>query len=92
MLIVQKHALHIMDAPQQVALKAGALPLHVAVQNGAPCFWALVNTETDKEIKTFVVVRTGQPCPDGSWGHVGTAIDAVVGLEWHVFMKQEEAH
>lgn len=92
MLTVHGYELHIMEAPQQKALPAGAMPLHVAVRSGALRFWALVNTATDTEIKTFVVVRTGQPCPDGSWSHVGTALDAVVGLEWHVFMRQEEAH
>lgn len=64
----------------------GATILHVAVQGGVPCFWALVDPEAPTEPRRFRVVGTGHPIDDVDvLTFVGTFLLDVEGLVFHVF-------
>jgi len=49
-----------------VAMPQGAQPLHVAVQNGHPMLWALVEEDAQLEERIFEIVATGQAMPADS--------------------------
>jgi hypothetical protein len=52
-------------------MPTGSAPLHVDVQNGTPCLWALVDTERRLQQRTFLLVGTGHSInTDGR--HVGS--------------------
>jgi hypothetical protein len=59
---VFKYPIH----PGDVAIEMpiGARVLSVQVQHGEAVIWALVNSLELKELRKFVVVGTGHPCPD----------------------------
>jgi hypothetical protein len=59
-----------------------ATPLHVDVQRGAPCLWALVDTSAPNEERTFRLVGTGGDVPRDTC-YVGTFQQGP--FVWHVF-------
>ncbi len=64
-----------------VEMPRGGKPLHVAMQSGLPCLWALVDADNASESRCFTVVGTGHPVPDGEY--VATTHDGP--FVWHVF-------
>lgn len=48
-----------------------AKPLYVAVQDGKPCLWALVDPGAEREDRTFYVHGTGHPVP-AAREHIGS--------------------
>lgn len=73
-----------------VTMPKGSRPLHVDVQNGVPCVWALVNPDlmSERLRQTKVkVYATGQEVDPGDT-YLGTyKIDWTV---WHVFVGSVE--
>lgn len=83
MLTVYKYPFDIKDVVI-VAMPAGAQVLHIGMQNGTPCLWALVDTDSPIVQRTFYVRGTGHPVQDSLW-HVGSFLMAGGHLVWHVF-------
>lgn len=46
--------------------------------------WAVVDTDADPTVHTFLVVGTGQPMPDSAKCVVGSAITPSGRLVWHL--------
>lgn len=66
----------------------GAEILHVGTQGDkVVCFWALVENQNRKEIRTFTIHGTGHPLADNACAetYVGTSIQMNGRLVWHVF-------
>ena len=81
---VLKFPLAIADI-QQVTMPAGASILHVGVQKGYPCLWALCdNTQLVSHI--VYVCGTGHPVPDSAV-YVGTFMVQDGDLVFHVFAE-----
>lgn len=85
-----RHRVYVTDQPQVRNIHSD--PLHVAAErlgvgDHAPHvvdFWAEGFLEGPGTDRTFLVVGTGQPIPDGAryWGTTGRTPD---GLVWHLF-------
>jgi hypothetical protein len=87
---IYKYPLQTADE-QTVVMRAGAWPLCVQVQNGAPCLWAMVDDQQPEQEATFRVIGTGHPIPDADrLGYVGTYQLAAYGLVFHVFTVAKE--
>lgn len=79
-----------LDGPETVGLNGdpvafGALPGSVGVE-----FWAEHDDAKPEELRTFVIVGTGHPIPDGAT-YVGTAPRTREGLVWHLYELSREA-
>jgi hypothetical protein len=59
---VWKFTLDITDV-QEIAVPIGAEPLHVAMQDGVLCLWALVDPDCSHVLRPFYVTGTGNPAP-----------------------------
>lgn len=69
-------------------LPIGARPLHVSTQEGAPFVWVQLATgETFLERRTFQLVGTGAPVPEGG-AYVGTFHSPDESLVFHVYEIQ----
>lgn len=84
---IYKYPLELTDR-QEVHLPEGAVILHVAVQNGIICLWALVDPDAWNEDRTFWIVGTGGTMPPGfgagiEFVHQGTVEQGP--FIWHVF-------
>lgn len=70
-----------------LALPKGFQILSVQVQNGTPCIWALVKTESPEEIVRFRVFGTGHDITNvKTCIHVGTI--QMGSYVWHVFQER----
>ncbi len=63
MITVWKYQLPILDE-FTLMMPRGAAPLHVDVQGGVPCLWALVDTEEEHISRQFRIAGTGHPLAD----------------------------
>lgn len=81
---VLKFPLAIADS-QQVMMPAGASALHVGVQSGYPCLWALCDA-MPLVSHTIYVCGTGHAVPHSAV-YVGTFMMHEGGLEFHVFAE-----
>lgn len=80
---IHKFPLQIVDE-QTIDLPINYNALCVQVQNGIPCLWAEVNTNTITFPKTFKMVGTGHPIFfDESFSYLGTV--QIDGLVWHIY-------
>jgi len=73
MRVVWKYVLDPVPQPQNRPMPAGAMILHVDVQDdrAGPCVWAEVNPDRSLEDRWFTIVATGEAVPTGAqW--VGT--------------------
>jgi hypothetical protein len=69
-----------------VEMNAGAEVLHVALQHGQLCLWALTDTEGPQERRRFITYGTGHPVPsDLRLSHVGTVLTDGGRFVWHIF-------
>lgn len=89
--MVYKHRLPTpvaLDSEQYIHTMRGAELLHVAVQDGIPFVWALVDPSEPMVKRTVRVYATGEPIDDDvTPDYVGTFhIDWTV---WHVFSGGE---
>lgn len=57
--------------------------LHVAMQNGKLCVWALVWPQLPKVTRRLVIYGTGDAIERGERAYVGTVMDGQ--FVWHVF-------
>ncbi len=71
----------------RLEMPAGAVPVHVDVQHGGVCIWAVVDPSASKESREFFVVGTGHDIPDGidCDDHVGTFLTSGGALVFHIF-------
>jgi len=79
---VFKYPLELHHAPQNPGLPIGAKVLHVAMQDGMICLWALIDVRQNSDNRMFVVYATGasvETCGE----YVGTVQDPP--FVWHVF-------
>jgi hypothetical protein len=86
---IYKYPLEVTDR-QEVHLPEGAMILHVGVQNGVVCLWALVDPDAWNEHRTFWIVGTGNPMPptfgEIGWIHHGTVQQGL--FVWHVWEER----
>jgi len=76
---VLKYALKFTADAQVLTLPAGARVVHVGSHRDTPTIWTEVDeNETAVERRTFWVVATGFPVPNGPW-HIGAA-----HIDWSV--------
>jgi hypothetical protein len=68
---------------QKIDIPVGAKILSVQMQNGAPCIWAIVDTEAKTESRTIAIIGTGNDCWCSRWQFIGTVSDGP--FMWHVF-------
>lgn len=80
---------------QEVEMPAGASILHVGVQDGTVCLWAMVEPPTvpggSDEERTIWIVGTGNPVPDEVLlhsNHLGTVQQGP--FVWHVYEQWED--
>jgi len=91
-MVIWKFPLAVTDV-QKIDMPAGAQVLAVQVQYGKICVWAVVDPHAAIVQRTFHVIETGNPIPDGSWAdwYLGTiqmpgpGPGGSMGLVWHVF-------
>lgn len=83
---IHKFNLAVTDT-QSVSMPKGAKVLCVQVQNGTICLWARVWTEAEYELRTFLVVGTGNPFPESNRPplYIGTVQQPP--FVWHIFEK-----
>lgn len=79
---VFKYPLEVKDGPQDPGVPHGAQILHVAMQDGKICIWALIDTRQKASNRLFVVYGTGHPITTVG-PYIGTAHDRQ--FVWHVF-------
>jgi hypothetical protein len=78
--------------PLEVGLTHLAMPLrseiiHLAVQDGQPCLWAVVEPDAPRVTRSFVTAGTGHPVGQeiGLGNHVGTYLLLDGRFVGHVF-------
>lgn len=68
----------------KIAMPVGAKILHVAMQQGDPCLWALVNPDHSVETRQFRIFGTGHPIDEPeSLVHIATFQQPP--FVWHLF-------
>jgi len=81
---IYKYQIHV-DDRQTVLMPRGARVLSVDVQRGVPCVWALIDTDSPEENRTFGMCGTGHPCPYDASQFVGTFQMHGGDLIFHLF-------
>lgn len=74
---------------QKIFMPRTAKVLSVQMQNGVPCMWVLVDTEEQKEARTFIVQGTGHPCVCDVSEFIGTFQMSGGTLVFHLFEKKD---
>ena len=84
---VYKYSLFFVDKVQEIELPSHAEVLHVEMQGGRLCMWALVDTNTKTTIvRRFIVRGTGHDIdPAFFLRHVSTLMHHDGQLVWHIF-------
>ena len=67
-----------------VEMPAGARVLHVAVQDGKPYMWALVDPDQPTRLRMFHIRGTGHPV-DPDLVYIGSWMELRGRLVWHLF-------
>ncbi len=79
---IWKYEFEITAIVQSWDMPKGAAPVHVEMQGRHLCMWVDVETEAERDERTFVIIGTGREVPADA-GYVGTAQH---GSEvWHLF-------
>ena len=58
--------------------------IHVAVQDGTPCMWALVDPDQPTRLRMFHIRGTGHPV-DPDLVYIGSWMELRGRLVWHLF-------
>jgi hypothetical protein len=83
MITIYKYQFQIADKVI-IEMPAQAQILSVQVQNGMPTLWAKVNTDRQKETRSFFVFGTSHELnPHFEYEHVATI--QIHNLVWHIF-------
>jgi len=72
---------------QLVTMPAGAQPLSVQVQHGAPCLWVLVDPTAGSHVYIVSTYGTGHPIPADPGKFVDTYQLEDGDLVFHVFVS-----
>lgn len=83
---VWKFPLALSSNRQHVPMPADATVVHVAMQHGVPCLWALHVPGGPQCVRVFTVHGTGHEVEQGA-RHVGTCMEDP--FVWHVFEVAE---
>jgi hypothetical protein len=67
-----------------IEMPSGAHILHVGMQDGTPCLWALVDTEEPPISISFRIHGTGRPVDEQGINYIGTYFQDM--FVWHVFL------
>ena len=84
---VHKYSIPI-QARFAIAMPRGSTVIHVAEQRAQMRMWAVVDIDAPEEVRHFQLVGTGHPVEEpevGTLTHVGSAVNALGSLVWHVF-------
>jgi hypothetical protein len=73
-----------LDGPATFGLTANPVAFGALVYSAGIEFWAEHDDEAPEVQRTFTVVGTGHPVPDGA-RYTGTAPRTREGLVWHLF-------
>jgi len=80
--VIERYEIPVDDQTHTFTIGRG--PLHFAYYTPQSVeFWAYTPTDCSAMVRTFTVVKTGQPLPLGTW-HVGTVLSSSGNLVWHV--------
>lgn len=72
---------------QTIGMPAGAMVLHVGIQEGEIMLWAAVDPDRPTVGRNFAIVGTGQPCPTPAEAEYhGTVFDGP--FVWHIFGEE----
>ena len=84
---VYKYSLFFVDKVQEIELPSHAEVLHVEMQGGRLCMWALVDIDAKTTIvRRFIVRGTGHDIdPTLNLQHVSTLMHHDGKLVWHIF-------
>ena len=84
---VYKYPLLYVDKVQEIELPPHSEVLHVEMQHGRLCMWALVDTDVKTTFtRRFIVRGTGHDIdPAFDLRHVGTLMHHDGQLVWHIF-------
>lgn len=69
-----KYALELTGQDQTVEMPEGAAVVHVAVQDGRPCIWAMVDPEAEPVERVFTLLAAGQQFDAAHWMRWGTVL------------------
>lgn len=86
---IWKFPIEVTDS-QEILMPGGTQILHVGVQRGIPCLWALVRLPEDanKVVREIVTIGTGHPIDDASrLKYIGTYQLMEGGLVFHIFER-----
>lgn len=78
------HKFMVLHGENRIDMDRSAGLTHFDMQNGCACFWAVVDTDAPKSLRTFQIFGTGHPIPEG-WVPMGSCIDG--NFVWHLFEK-----
>jgi hypothetical protein len=70
-------------------LPIGAQVVHVSMQHGQLCLWALVDPDAAAERREFVMCGTGHPVPENAT-HVQSFLMDDGEFVWHIFAPRDE--
>ena len=73
-----------LDGPETIGLTSGPVAFGALARSAGIEFWAEHDDTRPELPRTFVIVGTGHPVPEGAL-YVGTAPRTPEGLVWHLF-------
>ena len=74
----------------QLRLPKDAVILAFQTQNGTPTIWAIIDTSSVEEERSFMLFGTGHPVPaEANLQYIGTTQQGLdpLSLVWHLFEK-----
>lgn len=84
--VIYKYQLKVLGR-NEVNMPKGAEILHMEIQGGVPCIWALVDLKEEQVSRSFDIYMTGQKIRDNPIKYIDTYIDTYMykNLVCHVF-------
>lgn len=73
-----------LDGPVEIGLTGDPVAFGALGYSAGIEFWAEHDDTREPEVRTFTIVGTGHPIPDGAV-YVGTAPRTREGLVWHLY-------
>lgn len=71
-----------------IEMPKGAQVLDVALQNGAPHLWVLVDPEAEKEVRYFRMIATGERFDTAGLAYLGTFHEVSGWMVFHLFEQR----
>ncbi len=82
---IYKYKLEIISERQRIEAPFIMKDLSIQLQNGIPCLWAAVNTDSDLILYEIIIVGTGCEVPQDAEEYIGTV--QIGQFVWHFFKK-----